>query len=135
MDEDVLAPMEFEADEVMVPVRFKNKKGVEGQYVMKELMGGGRSKYFNEMSARMKFNKEGEPTGITNYDGLDASLLCKVMFPAKLDDENTILSVEEKPVPKAVVDTWPSRIIESLLERAKRLSGLGKKAEEDSKND
>lgn len=120
--------LDFDAAFEQVPVRIKNAAGVTENYILREFDGEQREEHLESVTARAEVDpKDPEKSRITNIKLMHADLICKCLF--KVSDEGL------QPVPASVVQAWPGRIQEALYERCSKLNGLGKKAEEDAKND
>ena len=96
---------------------FKNEKiDIDGQeYVLRELNGQERGQYLDSVGNRIIVGKDGQPSGMKSFDGLEASLL-------KLCLEGP----DGKLVPADTLAKWPSTVLQDLFENATRLSGLDK---------
>lgn len=86
-------------------------------YVLKELDGTGRDTYLNTVINRVKVNKKGEPTGLKSFDAMQAGLVAQSLFK--------VVGNEHEPVNVATIQTWPAKVVSSLFDAAKELSGLG----------
>lgn len=88
------------------------------QYIVKELTGGGRSRYLSQMSKQVKTDDEGNVIKAeSSIEGIDLMLLC-----------NCVYGPDGALVAKDVIATWPSSVTEEMGEDANRMSKLGGKA-------
>ena len=117
-----MAELVFETTLKEVPVTVDGKS-----YILRELDGRQKGKYLNKMGSRIVLNNKGEVSSFKDYAGLESTLLELCFY----DEEN-------KLVPSAVMDTWPSTILTTLFDEAQILSGLNeearKKQEAEAKN-
>lgn len=111
---------EFSLELEEIPIKIKDKNGTTLEYSLRELDGFERDKYLNSLSDRIRIDVNGKPSGVKNFDGLQASLLSKCLWDA-----------EGKLVPISVVQKWPARVQSSLFEQAQKLSGLDDKSSQD----
>jgi hypothetical protein len=114
--------LRFSIDFEEIPVNITGKDGVEKKYVLRELTGKQRGLYLNNMSNRMIVS-DGKIVGIKDFEGLEASLICKSLF----DEEN-------KPVPIGEIQEFPGRVIKQLFAAAQKLSGLNEEGIVEAKN-
>jgi hypothetical protein len=89
------------------------------EYSIKEMTGGQRDAYFNQVGDKTKTAADGSVVGMKNFDGLYSSLLSKTVY------DNT-----DKLVPEATLQTWPSTVQEALFKVAQALNGLEAKGDE-----
>lgn len=97
------------------------------QYTLKELDGVMRDAYLTDMASRMGQDKQGRPTGLKNFNGLQAALLGRCLYNS-----------EDKLVDKNTINRWPASVVAGLFEQAQELSALGKEPGEEeaaAKND
>ena len=94
------------------------------RYYIRELNGLGRDNYLNSMRDRTKY-VDGKPAGVRDFKGLTADLLKLCMLEA---DTKRLVSVN-------FIQSLPSSLQTKLFNKARDLSGLGKEAEEEAKND
>ena len=106
MDND---PLEFSLELETIPVTIAGDS-----YVLTELDGRQRDKHIAALARRMK-NVKGEQR-LTNYDGLQASLIAMSLF--RIEDGQRVAVSSE------TIQTWPSKVVRALHEKAAELSGL-----------
>jgi len=116
--------LDFSLDRDERPVKIGGE-----DYVVLELDGRERDIYLNNVSARMRVDKDGKPSGVKNFTGLQSSLLALAT--------RKIVDGEKKPVPEKEIQAWPSKVQSKLFDIAKELSDLGdeKKDEGDPGNE
>lgn len=119
-------PLVFDLDRIEESVTLK-LKGEEQKYVLRELIGKERDEYLTSLFARMKTGNDGKST-LNNAMGLQASLVSKALTHANG-------SLQGSPVDIETINSWPARIVKSLFERAKEISGLDDEAEKKAKKD
>lgn len=108
-----------------LPVKIETTKGIEKTYTLKELTGAGRDAYMDDFSTRTIRDKDGKPTAqMTKTKNFQAGLLHSCLF----DDK-------DKPVDVEVIQSWPSNVVSDLFLAAQELSGLGRAAGEEAKNE
>ncbi len=96
--------------------------GKETVYYLKELTGASRDAYMNTMGDKVRYNKKGEFIGMKDYEGLNASLLCKTLF-VKESNEN---------VGTTTLQAMPAQVLASLFELSQEMSGLAVEAVEEA---
>lgn len=77
-------------------------------YTLRELSGKGRERYINLQLAASDGGDK-----VTSVDGLVCGLVSL-----------TLVDAAGVPVPQKVIEAWPSRVVDSLAEKARELSGL-----------
>lgn len=125
-DEELLAPMEYDADLRSIPVTL-TFDGVPKKYAIREIFGEKRDEYLNFVQSKMDMTKGVKGIGLKpgqTMQGLAAKILSMT-----LQEEGGDL------VPIKTVQKLPPRIIDDLSERSLILSGLDTKAEDRAKND
>ncbi len=124
MSEEKSEELSFDLEVVQKPVKIRTPEGVVKNYVLKELNGTERDKFLNNMSARMRTDPSGKPTGLKTFDGLQSYLISRSLF----DEEGKLVSEKE-------INSWPARVQAALFTEAQKLSGLDQGAEETVKNE
>lgn len=124
--------------------------GTEEIYILQEVIGADRDSYLTSLSGRVRTDAEGKAVGVKNFDGMQASLLCRsLFFGEEVEEENgdededapkvyrpvTDAKGRMKPVPMSVIQSWASRIQDDLFKQAKEMSSLDDKAEAKQGND
>lgn len=106
-------------DQLNFKLDFKEKPVTinDEDYMLVELTGKARDKYLNNVGARIRHGKDGNPQGVKNFEGLQAGLVSQSLF--KLEDN------ERKPVKVETIQAWPSSVLTGLHDAAKKLSALG----------
>lgn len=119
-------PKKFTSKRKTIPVEVEDENGVSHSYTLRELSGTLRDKYLNRMRQRSAPGA-GEGAGFAqfkNYEGFVADLLCLSLFDA-----------DGKAVDGKVIQEWGSATQMELFKMAQEMSGLGKAAVEEAKND
>lgn len=120
--------LEFEVSQKEIPVTLKNPKtGDEKKYILRELSGPGRDQYMSDISRRMRYMRDGSPAGMKDFKNLYAYLLSLTLYSVEKGDYLTIKEVQEQ-IPSSSVQS-------KLYDKAKEISALGDKAEDEAKND
>lgn len=108
-----------------VPFRVTNKDGSKRDLILRELDGVQRDDYLGFIGARLKMDSAGKAAGMSAFDRIQSSLLCKAVWdPAK-----------SAYVPEGEIRKWPSSLIQKLYDRVQKISGLDVEAETAAKND
>lgn len=120
-----------------IPVFLEDEQGQVRGYVLQELDGSGRDAYMNDTAGRMRIGPDGRPQGIKNFNGLQASLIHRSLFEAELEEQGDEIIIKSigKQVDIKVISSWPSGTQQELFDAAQQLSGLGKNAQQEAKND
>lgn len=105
-------------------IEIEGKDGVAREYILRELDGDARDNYVNLMIAKSKTDKSGRTVGVSDVRGLESALLTRMLFNKE----------DNSAVPQAQIQKWPAGTRTRLYERALRLCGLDKSAEENAKN-
>lgn len=105
-------------------ISIEGKDGIIQEYILRELDGDMRDNYVNLMIGKSKTDSKGKTVGVSDVRGLESALLTRMLF--KKEDNSA--------VPQAQIQKWPSGMRTRLYERALRLCGLDKSAEENAKN-
>ena len=108
-----------------LPVVLVDKGGNKKKYVLRELNGERRDKYLNSAAKKMSFDAGGDMTGVTDYQGLQSSLVAMCLF----DESGEPVTEQE------IQSSFPCTTITALFSKAQELSGLSGRAVEQAKND
>jgi hypothetical protein len=109
--------LKFETTLNEVPV------SIDGQpFVLREFTGRKKGQYLSTLGKRVVLNDQGKVTGITNFEGMESSLLTLCLFDR-----------EGKAVPASTIDSYPSKMLAKLFAAAQELNGLTVEAEEKKK--
>lgn len=111
-------------------------------FVLREFDGKARDKYMNGLVGVVKTGPDKKPTGIKNFDGLQANLVVACMFEATRTgqgtDESPFVYTKAEPtkgVKKEWVQSLPASVGGAIFEACQGLCGLGDDAEKDAKED
>lgn len=105
-------------------IEIEEEDGTVKTYTLQEMSGTQRDKFMNKMSNRTKFDNKGNFLGFKDFDGFQSSLITLCLF-----DE------DGKPVDEATIKLYPSSQQAGLFEDCQVLCALGKKGEEEAKNE
>lgn len=119
--------LEFDAAFVEIPVKINNPDKTVSHYLLRELGGEGRDQYLNTTITRANLGSDGKVSGVKDLTDYQATLLVRCLYCQNID------GTAGDPVDIKVLRAWPSRIQVALFEKAQKMSGLGKGAEEDAK--
>lgn len=101
------------------PVRIDGKI-----YAVKEMTGAQRDRWLTQMGNRMKTDADGKPTGIREFDGVQAGLISLCLYDGDV------------PVPVNVIQSWPAKAQNQLFKLCQEVNGLGDEQNvEAAKND
>ena len=114
-----MEPLQFKTKLQSRPVVLEAEDGAQSQYELREMTVAERDKYLNTVSSRMRFDANGKPCGIRNFDGMHADLLTRCMFKMNPDGSST-------PVTKKEVDAWPSASSAVIFSAAQELNQLNR---------
>lgn len=103
--------LSFSLQRKEVPVTLDNE-----EYVIVELDGRERDKYLGTLGKRTRFDKDGKPAGLKDFDGIQASLLTLSLY--KLG------ATGREAVDAKTIQSWPSSVVSDLFDIAKDLSGI-----------
>ena len=131
--EDVEITEKYDENEVLdfslvlatKPVFLIDEEDIKTEYYLRELNGTQRDAYLTFMGDKVKYNKKGKFCGLQNYDGLNASLLCRTLF----------VKSGNASVPVAQLQKMPSQVLTKLFKTAQKMSGLDMEAGEDAGED
>ena len=107
-----------------IPVALELEDGTKEQLTLQELTGAQRDTYLSLMAKRMSFGPDGKPGGIKDFTGLHSQFLTLALVDAKGDF-----------VPEARIQSFPSKVVQSLFKAAQSLSGMDEGGKEEAKND
>lgn len=93
-------------------------------YTLREMTGQSRDAYLNFMAGRMRHDQSGKPSGIKNFDGMQADLIARCLFDP-----------DKKRVDPKTISRWPSKVQQALFEVCQEMNGLDESAEKKAKND
>ncbi len=97
-----------------IPITIENKDGQFSTYTLRELSGSERDIHLTDLVQRSIPDASGKPTGnIRTVKGMQSNLLTLCLIDEK-----------GKNVLPNIIDSWPSRVVQALYERAQDLSGL-----------
>jgi len=102
-----------------VPVCIVDIDCNEKQYTLRELAGDERNTWLNSMRKRIQIGPGGKVASITNFKGLQESLL-----------SICLLDEERQPVSEEKLNKWPGGVLTALFLKAQELSGLDMKGVE-----
>lgn len=122
---DLLAPISLTTKREHIPVTISDGDGKETEYYLQEMDGTQRDSYISLMSKKVSVGVDGKVSGVRDFSGLQSQLIIR-----SLVHKETGKFVEEK-----LVNSWRASLQNILFERASRLNGLDKDAEDDAKND
>lgn len=107
-----------------VEVKLTGADGSPQIYTLREMDGTTRDKYLKEQMNKVTRDASGKPTGLKDITGMYAKLIAMHLFDS---DGNA--------VKEEFIQTFPGSTQQALFERAQKLSGLDKGAEEREGND
>ena len=105
-----------------IPVELETEEGVTETYVIKELTGKERDTFLTSMGTRIRYNGKGEPSGLKNFDGVQASLLSLCLCDA-----------QGEKVPEKTIQMFPATAQNEMFKAARELSALGEDSEDTEK--
>lgn len=103
-----------------VPVSLIGTDGKPQEYELCEMTAEQRDGYMEDLGKRMARDKDGKTVAVTNYQGLQASLVGRCLFKKG----------ERKPVEVAIIQAWPAGAVDALFKEAQRLNHLGESEKE-----
>jgi len=110
--------LEFTLSLKEVPVTLDGK-----EYKLVELNAKQRDQFLNGVGGRMKY-VNGKLQGMSNYEGLQASLLSLCLY----DSEGKLVKTD-------IIQSFPAGLVSKLFKEAQKISGLDEDAAQESKND
>ncbi|MCP4566475.1 MAG: hypothetical protein GY841_02710 [FCB group bacterium] len=119
----------FSLEMAEYPFDVKSKEGLTRSFVVREVTGAESDSYGTFCVS--KTTGTGDKVRATNIDGIKTRLLSMAVMEV-LGDGN------RKKVEESEIRNWPSRVVDSLYDKAQEMSGLGeyaKDAKEEAKND
>lgn len=102
---------------------FEKSDGTVVEYTLRELIGDQLTAYMDTQRANVDILPDGK-TMIKSFNGMHVNLLSRTVY-----DEN------DRMVPPTEIIKWPATMVQELFEDASKLSGLDKKAKEESKKE
>lgn len=112
----------FTTKRAKVQIVVEDETGQERYMTLVEMMGDQRDQYLTLMGARIKVGSNGEPVGISNFDGLQSSLITRCL----VDEDG-------KPVPENRIKKWPASCQVGLFDLCQKMNRLTKEAQEEAK--
>lgn len=100
-----------------VPIELE--EGIVREFTIEEMLGGERQEWQKRQRARYGVDYQGQPAGIADFVGLEADLIS-----CCLKDENG------KPVPKGIVQGWPSGLQAALYQMCLSINSVSEKDQE-----
>lgn len=111
--------LNFDTD-VLVEIPFNIGKDA---YVLLEADGDVACKYRNKLISGATFDSDGHPTGAHNIADAEPYLIANCSYKV-LVDEKTGARTGLLAMPEAAVRKWPSRILNRLFKKVKKISDL-----------
>jgi hypothetical protein len=105
-------------------VCIEDEDGKKTNMLLREMTGTEKGKYMASMGNRAKFDQKGNPIGLRNYDGLEASLISKCLY-----DVATGKLVDEK-----VINGWPISVQQGLMKACVKMNAMDDDSREKEKN-
>lgn len=113
-------------------------KGTTSYVALVAMDGRRRSDFMTYYSDHLKVDKEGKPTEPKNMPKVQIHLLSLCLCLVELEDGEPVVRndqwVPTKPLPKDVLSSWPTQILDLLFGKACELNKLNE-TDEESKND
>lgn len=119
------APLRVSKKRARRKVEIEDEDGAIKEYYLVEMNGTVRDRWLGQMSARLKTDSAGKPTGVRNFEGLQASLIAACLT---LSDGITPIGDQE-------IQKWPSSTQKTLFEACQEMNGLTVEAAQAAKND
>ena len=134
----------------VIPFEMRHPSKGNELFVLIELDGAQRDRYFKEMAKRVDVDPStGKAGKVKEIEGLQGLVLVfsarrvggirgfdRIPTLAEINEKKIILNYEDltlTPVEMSEVQSWPSRAQGILAEEASKLNGLDKKAKEEAK--
>ena len=130
------------------PVFLRDPKTNERKpHALQELSGPDRDSYMNDISARMRYDSKGTPSGMKNFTNFQAGVIARGLFEAEIaeDKQTDPITGEEhvvyrvvslgKKIDEKVVRAYPGRAQKALFDKLMEMSGLSERSEDLAKND
>jgi hypothetical protein len=131
----MLEEMSFDLERKIVKVNLRDPKSGETKtYALQEMDGTLRDEYLNAVKSKLVQSADGKTSRVTDFKGLQGSLLAKSLFLSTFDGDK-LVSISSEPVSLDFIQALPASCQAALLKKAKDLSGLGEDAEDKAKND
>lgn len=99
---------------VELPVKYKGNS-----YILREADERAARAYRNALLSCMTLGPDGKPQTLKNLADVEPLLVSLCLFDAR-----------GKLVPKAIIETWPSRMVKKLFDKAKAISDLNEESAE-----
>ena len=100
-------------------------------YVLKEASASDAKEFRNAALKSFRFGEDGGPESIVGDGVADADILlvslCLYEKVENSEGETNLIKVK-----KALVNSWPARVVKGLFEKAKDISDLGEDSDKDS---
>lgn len=94
------------------PVVLMSEDGQEMNCELREMSASKRDTYLQGLSGRVSLDANGKPTGVSNFNGLQAELISSCLFR------------ENKLVPAEEIQEWPSSTVSDIYKLAQRINHL-----------
>lgn len=132
-------PVKLSVNLEQIPFELEDAVNGSSQYVLLVALDGKRRGDFMAFYAEnLKTDKDGKPTDTKNMPKVQCHLLSLCMCTAAMEDGEPIERsgqwVPDKPVSKAVINSWPTVIIDHLFLEACKLNKLDE-SDDEAKND
>jgi len=105
---------------------------IEGKdYILLELNGLERDAYLTFVAKNSTTDEDGNAS-VTSFNGMQAQLLNRSLFPS--DEEGSVSIVEsgdKERIPIPTLQTWPASVLQALFEASQALSKLDMKDDDD----
>lgn len=88
-------------------------EGRNRTFKLKALTGDQRASFLNDMNRRIKMSPSGNPIGMTDFRGMQESLLGMCVY----DDSDQLVPIDQ-------LKTWPASVLGDLYDIAQELSSL-----------
>lgn len=112
----------FSLKRKVVPILIEDENGNEFECRLEEMTGTERDSWLSGMSRRMKTDANGNPTGVSSFDGLQADLI------------GLCLTQNGVKVPKSEIMKYPASLQTELFKICQEINSLGDKARDEAKN-
>lgn len=106
-----------------IPIELEDKDGNVGTFTLRDIDGAERDAFLNTMAQRYRYDGEGKPVNIKDFNAYQSSLITRCLFdPAG------------KAVPVNELQKWPAQVLSQLFDMLQELVGMDAKAVEKAKN-
>lgn len=92
------------------------------QYLIKPMKQRAKSEWQGFMADRVKYNTAGKPVGVTKFDGLEASLICRCLY----GPDGTLVS-------ESKIEDWLAPVVTAAFKECQDINGLTPEAEDAAK--